>query len=104
MLGERTRRRKRGSNTAGGMEGAMRVVAAVVAMLDVVVGREREGKAAEASKTAVLAENKRASCCGRALIGATFSLWLAALAWRSGRGCRPRLNRARLGVRVGARR
>ena len=42
MLGEMTRRRKRGSNTAGGMEGAMRVVAAVVAMLDVVVGRERE--------------------------------------------------------------
>ena len=34
-------------------------------------------------------ENRRASCCGRALIGETFSLGLAALAWDSGRRCRP---------------
>ena len=40
MLGETTRSRKSGVSAAIGMEGAMTVVAAVVAGLDVVVGRE----------------------------------------------------------------
>ncbi len=44
MLGEMTRSRNSGARAAAGMEGAMTVVAAVVAELDVVVGREREGR------------------------------------------------------------
>ena len=63
MLGESARRTNSGVNATAGIVGAMRVVAAVVAELDVVVGREEE----RIGRRKV--EKRRASCCGRALIG-----------------------------------
>ena len=60
--GDAIRSAKSGS-AAWRMGGAMRVVAAVVAELDVVVGREEE----RIGRRKV--EKRRASCCGRALIG-----------------------------------
>ena len=74
--------------TAGGVGKAMRVVAAVVAVLDVVVGREEE----RIGRRKV--EKRRASCCGRALIGNSCLRAFAVLACAPERASRRFLDNA----------